>query len=155
MNDSWGYSAGDYNWKSTLQLIQNLVSCISGNGNFLLNVGPKPDGSMPEPSVKRLKEIGKWMKSNGESIYGAGRSPIHRQSVGLVTAKNKTAYLHAFHWIGKEICVGEIKSKVNSAYILSTGKKIKVKQEGERLFLYGLPKNPPDKYDTVIVMKMD
>ncbi|MFH0795829.1 MAG: alpha-L-fucosidase [Candidatus Omnitrophota bacterium] len=71
MNDHWGYAFGDHNWKTTTQLIHNLVRCVAGGGNYLLNVGPKPDGTIPLPSVRRLKKIGSWIKINGKSIYGA------------------------------------------------------------------------------------
>ncbi len=105
MNDNWGYSAGDKNWKSTRQLIINLIRCVSGGGNFLLNVGPKPDGTIPIPSVNRLKEIGAWMKENKESIYGTGAAPFGGGMVGLTTAKNNIVYLHIFRWPGEEIWV--------------------------------------------------
>ncbi|MCK4245240.1 MAG: alpha-L-fucosidase, partial [Candidatus Omnitrophica bacterium] len=70
----WGYIKNNPNLKSTTQLIQYLVTAASGGGNYLLNVGLKPDGTIPAPLVKRLKEIGAWMKENKESIYGCGRA---------------------------------------------------------------------------------
>jgi alpha-L-fucosidase len=154
INNNWGYMTGDDNWKSTRQLIYNLIRCAAGSGNYLLNVGPKADGTIPAPSVKRLKEIGKWLKKNGEAVYGTVRSPLSRNMVsGLVTEKDKKVYVNVYFWGGKEISIAGVKNKVKSAYILSTGKKVKVRQEGEKLFLYGLPKTPPDKYVSVIVQE--
>ena len=71
MNDSWGYAEADDNWKSTKTIVRNLVTCANGGGNYLLNIGPKPDGSVPEPSVHILTEVGKWMSKNGPTIYEA------------------------------------------------------------------------------------
>jgi alpha-L-fucosidase len=154
MNDNWGYSAGDHNWKSTTQLIHNLVRCASGAGNFLLNVGPKPDGTIPEPSVKRLKEIGAWMKVNGESIYGCGRCPFGGGMVGLTTAKGNTGYLHVFRWPGEELCIAGVKVKVSSARLLATGQRARIVQKDDRLFLLGLPRKAPDPHDSLIALKL-
>ncbi len=79
MNDTWGYKKNDNNWKSTKVLITNLIDIVSKGGNFLLNVGPTAEGVIPEPSVKRLKEIGEWMKINGEAIYGTKRWHVIRE----------------------------------------------------------------------------
>ena len=155
MNDNWGYSAGDRNWKTVRQLIQNLVRCASGAGNYLLNVGPRADGTIPEPSVKRLRRIGAWMRVNGESIYGSERCPFRGGMVGLTTAKGNIVYLHVFRWPGREITVAYVKNKVLSARILATGQEVEVTQKGDRVFLRGLPKRPPDPYDTVIAMELD
>jgi alpha-L-fucosidase len=70
MNDSWGYKRSDSNWKPTTVLLTNLIDIASKGGNFLLNVGPTVRGIIPEESVTRLKEMGKWLNINGEAIYG-------------------------------------------------------------------------------------
>jgi alpha-L-fucosidase len=155
MNDSWGYSAEDENWKSTRQLIHNLVRCASGGGNYLLNVGPKADGTIPEPSVKRLKEIGKWMKVNGEAVYGSGRCPFGGGMIGLTTAKDNTVYLHVFRWPGEEATIACVKNKVLSARILATNKEVDVTQENDRIHLRKLPVKASDPYDSVIKMELD
>ena len=154
MNDNWGYSVGDHNWKSTTQLIMNLVRCTGGGGNYLLNIGPKPDGTFPATSITRLREIGEWMKVNGESIYGCGQAPLGRTMVGLTTAKGNTIYLHVFRWPGEEICVAGVKKEVKSATMLATGKQASLEQKGQRLFLRGLPRKAPDPHDSVIVLKV-
>lgn len=61
MNGSWGYKSWDHNWKSSKTLIRNLIDISSKGGNYLLNIGPKPDGTIPEESIALLHEIGKWM----------------------------------------------------------------------------------------------
>jgi len=162
MNDHWGYHAGDKNWKSTKQLIINLVRCVSTGGNFLLNVGPKADGTIPATSIKRLKEIGNWMKKNRESIYGIKGSSFYSfyrdVSFGWsprVTTKGNIAYLHVFYWLGRELCISRFKNKVKSANFLASGKKVEVTQKNDRLFIKNLPDKEPDPYDTVIALKLE
>lgn len=96
MNDTWGYKTADNNWKSTQTLIQTLCDIASKGGNFLLNVGPAPDGLIPEPSVLRLREIGAWLKTNGEAIYGTSPSPFAELDWGRCTTKPSKIYLHVF-----------------------------------------------------------
>ena len=76
MNTTWGYSDHDHAWKKPAELIRNLCDIASKGGNYLLNIGPKGDGSIPEPSVQALQEMGAWMKANGEAIYGTQASPF-------------------------------------------------------------------------------
>ena len=87
MNRTWGYKSWDQDWKSKKTLIRNLVDIASKGGNYLLNVGPKADGTFPAPIVERLKGIGRWMKVNGEAIYATQASPCERPSWGRITRK--------------------------------------------------------------------
>jgi alpha-L-fucosidase len=154
MNDNWGYVPGNSKYKSTATLIRNLVRCVSGGGNYLLNVGPKPDGTFPAMAQIRLKQIGRWMKANSESIYGAGRAPFAiDEATGLTTAKGNTVYLHLFKWPGEEFVVSGVSVPVTSAKVLATGDRVSVAQEGGRLILRGLPKRAPDAWDSVIAVR--
>lgn len=153
MNYHWGYLASDFLWKHPKQMIHHLTGCASGEGNYLLNVGPKADGTIPEECVKRLKQIGKWMKVNGEAIYGSERAPFDSGSAGVVTAKGKRYYLIVHWWPGKEIFLPSVKVKIKAAHILATGQKVALEYRGERLILRNLPLKPPDVLSTVIVME--
>lgn len=160
----WGYIKNNPNFKTTVQLIQYLVTAANGAGNYILNIGPKPDGTVREEEVTRLKEIGKWMKVNGQSIYGSEGIPIPASEIGdwsggiigKTTAKGNDLYWHIFRWPGETASMPGLKNKVLSATILATGRKAKIEQKkGGRLFLTGLPKEPPDQNDTVIKLKLD
>jgi alpha-L-fucosidase len=99
MNDTWGFKADDHNWKSPETLVRHLVDSASKGGNYLLNVGPTADGEIPGPSVERLAAMGRWMKVNGESIYGTTASPFSAALPwGRVTSKANAVYLHVFDW---------------------------------------------------------
>ncbi|MDH7601860.1 MAG: alpha-L-fucosidase [Armatimonadota bacterium] len=154
---AWGYVHHESNFRSVPQLIQYLVTAASGEGNFLLNVGPKPDGTIRREEVWRLREIGNWLAVNGESIYGSERCPFTAKSVGLTTAKGNNAYVHVFRWPKQgEITVPGIKNEIKQATVLATGQKAIVERgTNARTFLKGLPKTPPDRYDTVIKLELD
>ncbi len=102
MNGHWGYNAADKNFKSTTDLVQKLCDIASKGGNFLLNVGPTAEGTIPAESVERLKEIGAWMRINGASIRGTQASPLAAApSWGRITMRrlpngNSLLYLHVF-----------------------------------------------------------
>ena len=92
INHSWGYDSHDKNFKSTKDLIHYLVKAAGNNSNFLLNVGPCPDGTIQPEFVKRLKELGVWLRKNGESIYGTRGGPIEPMSWGVATQKGNKIF---------------------------------------------------------------
>ena len=157
MNDHWGYNPADQNWKTTAQLIRNLVRCAHGNGNYLLNVGPDPDGLIPPESVTRLRQMGRWLRANGESVYGTEATSIrHVGPVQTVpTVKGNILYLHVCHWPGSELTVGSIDNQVLSVCFVDGNRPIDFKQAGSRVLLTGLPQYAPDEYDTVIALECD
>lgn len=94
LNDNWGYSASDTNYKSAQNVIRQLVECTSKGGNLILNVGPDARGNIPQKSVEILTEVGKWMDKNGESIYGCGICSIPKPEWGRITESKTHIYLH-------------------------------------------------------------
>lgn len=99
INHTWGWHAHDFNWKSSTEMLQYLVSNTSKGGNYLLNIGPKPDGSLPAPVVRRLKEMGAWMQSFGEGIYGAHPydAPVQKEvALTQKTDKNGHRIIYAY-----------------------------------------------------------
>jgi alpha-L-fucosidase len=125
MNDTWGYSAHDHNWKSAETLIRNLVDTASKGGNYLLNVGPTGEGLIPPASVERLKAIGQWMKVNGESIHGTAASPFKKLPFeGRCTAKGRELYLHVFRWPEQGLKLAGLETHVEGALALNGREKL-------------------------------
>lgn len=147
----WGYIRNNPNMKTETQLLQHLVTAAAGEGNFLLNVGPKPDGTIRKSERRRLKAIGSWLLTNGEAIHGSQRCALNNGMLGLWTAKGKTAYLCVFRWPGREAVIPLVGTKPVSATLLATGASLECRMEmNGRLVLGGLPKNPPHESMSVI-----
>lgn len=156
LHDHWGYCKGDTNWKSPRTIVWNLARCASGGGNYLLNVDPKPDGTIPGKPVKILEEVGEWLEVNGQSIYGTVRTKVNFPwgHNGVATMKDGGLYLHMFYW-AKEFALAPCKMDVKRAYILKTGEPVSFKSKGDRICFTGLPARPPDPLDTVIVLEYE
>jgi alpha-L-fucosidase len=117
MNDTWGYKIDDNNWKSSTTLIKNLIDCSSKGGNYLLNVGPTGLGEIPEPSVERLAEVGKWLRKNGSAIYGSTASPFPRALPwGKATQKPGKIFLHVFETSAGTITLTGLQAMIKKVY---------------------------------------
>lgn len=94
MNGMWGYKITDQNYKSTKTLIHYLVKAAGRNANLLMNIGPQPDGCLPAVAVQRLKEMGEWMKTYGETIYGTRGGRVSPRDWGVTTEKDNKIFVH-------------------------------------------------------------
>ncbi len=160
MNGTWGFKSYDHNWKSTTTLLRNLVDIASKGGNYLLNVGPTSLGEIPQPSIDRLKEVGQWMKVNGESIYDTSATPFAKLAWGRCTKKvegnSTTLYLHVFEWPedGELVVPGlNLKKASARAYMLANGKVVKLTSNDDCAVLK-VGKKAIDPIDTVVVLKV-
>jgi len=155
LNESWGYHAADDAWKNAKTIVRNLAYCAHDGGNYLLNIGPKPDGSIPEESVGVLTEVGRWMSRNAESIHTLDRCQPHRSNYAAFTRKGNTLYMHVYFWPGDTVSLGGLKSAVKSARLLANGQPVKFQQDRFRTRFTGLPAEPPDHPVTTIAIECE
>lgn len=162
MNDSWGYNLRDKYFKPAPMLIKKLVECVSKGGNMLLNVGPDAKGNFPGESAAILKEVGKWMEKNKESIYGCGMSDMPRPDFGRITQKGNKLYYHIFdNTIGPVPLIGIEKKDVKKIRLISAGAEVPVADNWVSnnypdITFADLGPNPvlPDPIDTVLEVEL-
>jgi alpha-L-fucosidase len=149
INNTWAYNANDHEFKSAQFLIRSLVEVASRGGNFLLNVGPQPDGQIQPEFQERLRAIGEWLSVNGDSIYGTTYGPIQGLAGIRTTGKANRIFIHVFDWPNSALEVGDVKVKVLSARLLATGQRLNVAQTEDKLKIE-LPQHAPDPNVTTI-----
>ncbi len=152
MNNSWGFNLTDRRHKSTRDLVHYLVKAAGNNANFLLNVGPMPNGRIQPEFVERLQEVGRWMAANSESIYGTRGGPIAPRSWGVTTQKGDTVYVHVLDYDDPVLALPTFSRKVKSARRLGGGAPVAVQQTASFLTLSLPPAR--DAYDTVIAVDL-
>lgn len=158
MNNSWGYTRDDHNYKSPDMVIKKLVECVSKGGNFLLNVGPDGNGEFPPEAVNILKALGEWMSINGESIYGCGKAYLPKPELGRYTQNGNTLYLHLYeNSLGPLPLMGIKKDEIQKAVKLHDNSEIHIStswvhSDYPDITFLDLGDNPilPDPVDTVI-----
>jgi alpha-L-fucosidase len=153
-NDSWGYKKSDKNFKTPKQLIHFLVNSAGRNANFLLNVGPMPNGRIQPEVVNQFAQIGAWTSEHGETIYGTRGGPVAPQEWGVTTRKEDKVYVHvldaeAAH--GEEIALPGLRAKVKSAKLFKGGGEVRFDESKNALYL---PKSARDAVDTVNVLEV-
>ena len=152
MNDTWGYKVNDHHFKSTKVLIQNLVDIASKGGNYLLNIGPSAEGLVPDESIVRLQQVGKWMDINGEAVHGTTNGPFNYLSWGRSTRKGQTLYLSVFNWPVNHTLHVPLKNSVTKVYLLDGKKTLSYKPGTDGLDI-SLPANAPDSIASVIAIQ--
>jgi alpha-L-fucosidase len=155
MNDSWGYQKADDDWKSPKTIVRNVVTCARGYGNYLLNIGPKGDGSIPEESVRILTDVGGWMDKHGDLIHKAELCTVTHSQMANFTRIGNKLYVHVHFWPGDVVSVGGLTNKVLSAKLYPSGKAVQFHQDPFRLQLAGLPAASPDPLVSVIEVECD
>jgi alpha-L-fucosidase len=161
MNDHWGFNDHDTAWKSSRDLLHMLADIASKGGNYLLNIGPRADGTFPPQSVERLATIGAWMKINGEAIYGTTASPFTSLPFGRCTQKSITGgtrlYVHIFDWpADNKVLLPGLLNKVQKAWALAdpARKALTVTSTHEGIAI-GLPGTATDAINSVIALEIE
>jgi alpha-L-fucosidase len=174
INHTWGFKKDDTDWKTPEDITFKLVDIVSKGGNYLLNVGPTAEGVIPQASQDNLRAVGRWLKVNGESIYGAGPTPLGEElgafdntrqdkkggplfvasTAWRCTTKPGKLYIHLFQWPSGNFEAGKVRGKVTKAYLLAdpSHKSLKVSQTGDKVSV-ALPPQAPDRLDSVLVLE--
>jgi alpha-L-fucosidase len=151
--EQWAWKPND-KLKSLKQCIDILVRTVGGDGNLLLNVGPMPGGEIEPRQMERLRELGAWLRANGQSIFGTRGGPFKPAAWGASTHQGDTIYVHVLDWKGSEtLPLPKIERKVTRASLLAGG-KVEFEQSGDGLALrVPLAAQPP--LATVIALRLD
>lgn len=148
MNKTWGYSITDKKYKSADVLIQKLVGSAGRNANYLLNIGPRPDGQFPAEAMDRLHAIGEWMKANGETIYGTRGGMVAPHDWGVTTQKGNTLYVHILKYQDTALFLPITGKKIANAKMFSGKQPVKV-MKANGGYLLELP-SAPKGVDTIV-----
>ena len=159
INRNWGYNAADHSFKSTETLLRNLIDVASKGGNYLLNVGPTAEGLIPQKEIDRLKGMGRWLKVNGEAIYGTAASPFEKPPWGRCTRKvradgNTTLYLNVFDWpTNGQLEVPVPNEPAACGLLADPSRKFQVTAGAAGLTVH-LTGNAPDKICSVVALNI-
>jgi alpha-L-fucosidase len=157
-NDSWAYAGYDENWKSPQEILHRLISCVARGGTYMLNIGPRGDGSVPARAAQALRVSGEWLHHHSEVIYGAGPSPWgHALPWGDVTVRDHKLLLSVFQWpAGGKLHVPGLKTTIRSANLLRDGKPDPVAHSREHGWtVLSLPPQAPDLLVSVVEVELD
>lgn len=152
-NDAWGYAWYDNNWKSSKEILSRTLSTVARGGTYMLNVGPKPDGTIPEQANLALTNAGTWIKRYPQALYGAKASPWkHALPWGDVTVQGNKIQLLVYEWpMNGHLYVPGLVKNIKSIYLLSDGKKRRLKHSIENAWLaIQIPNIAPEKLVSVI-----
>ncbi|MBU6313210.1 MAG: alpha-L-fucosidase [Actinomycetales bacterium] len=155
LNESYGFSAHDMNWKDTATVVRLLSDIVSKGGNLLLNIGPDAQGRVPEAAQKTLRGVGAWMKVNGEAIRGTTASPFQRLPWGRATQKPGALFLHVWEWPKDGRLVVPMQGTVRGARLLGSDVALKwgVSEQDAGRLVVELPAKPVDP--AVSIVRLD
>lgn len=164
INDSWGYQGNDRNYKSPSQVIRIFADCLSMGGNLLLDIGPMPDGTIPEEQAEVLKELGRWTSKHSQAVYGsvAGLPPGCFDGPSTMSADSTTVYLFLNGDGGGEIMLQGVMNRINKAVVVGNGTNLEFKEylrpswsSHAGVYFIKVPENVLDDELTVIGLSLD
>ncbi|HTI62150.1 MAG TPA: alpha-L-fucosidase [Gemmatimonadaceae bacterium] len=151
MNDSWGFNITDRKFKSTRALIGYLVKAAGNDANLLLNIGPRPDGTIQPEAVERLRAIGDWLRVYGASIYGTRGGPIRPRAWGATTRRGDSVFVHVLDWPDDVLALPDPGVQITGASMLRDGSRVKFTQSAHGVTVE-LPPASADEIDRVVVL---
>jgi alpha-L-fucosidase len=151
INNTWAYNIHDREFKSAKFLIRALVEVASRGGNFLLNVGPQPDGAIQPEFQERLRAIGEWLSMNGDSIYGTTYGPVQGIASLRTTAKANSVFVHVFDWPAGPLEITGLHAQVMRAHMLSTGQTLTFRQNASKLQINVAAQAPDPNVSTIVL----
>jgi alpha-L-fucosidase len=152
MNNSWGFNITDSSWKATPQLIGYLVRAAGSNANLLLNIGPRPDGTIQPEAAQHLREVGQWLQTYGTSIYSTRGGPVSPRSWGVTTQRGDTVFVHVLDWPDRLLALPIVGRRVTRATMLGSGAAVNFTQASDGLTLT-LPSDGASEPDRVVVLR--
>ena len=153
INNSWGFNKNDGSYKSTKALVHLLVKSAGYDANFLLNIGPRPDGTIQPEFVKRLAEVGDWLKAKGETIYGTRGGPVAPRPWGVTTIKGDRLFVHVLDWKDSVLALPKLDRPVKSATYFGTTKAVPFTADKDAVTLR-LDTTALDPIDTIVVLEL-
>jgi alpha-L-fucosidase len=153
MNGSWGFNITDRRFKTTRELIHYLVRAAGNDANLLLNVGPRPDGTIQPEAVTRLREMGRWMDTYGSSIRGTRRGPVAPRDWGVTTRRGDTVFVHVLDWPDRALSLPPLGKRVRRAVMLAGGAAVPVAETATGVTLT-LPAATGEEIDRVVVLEL-
>ena len=152
-NDSWAYAWYDQYWKSPQEILRRLIACVGRGGTYILNIGPKGDGTVPERAKQALRQSGKWISRYPQVVYDTQSSPWkHALPWGDVTRKRNTLFLCVFNWPSSgELYLPNLKSEIDSARLLNGENPESLNwKKSEDSVVFDLPPTAPEQLVSVI-----
>ena len=152
MNGAWGFNLWDRRFKSVRELVGYLVRAAGADANLLLNVGPRPDGTIQPEAVERLRAVGEWLKTYGASIYGTRGGPVPPRAWGVTTRRDSRVYVHVLDWPDRTLALPSWGARVTSAKMLGGGETVAFTDANGAITLT-LPAPAAGQFDRVVVLE--
>jgi alpha-L-fucosidase len=151
MNRSWGFNITDTAFKDVPDLVRYLVRAAGNDANLLLNIGPRPDGTIQPEFVERLQELGGWTERYGKSVYGTRGGPVPPRDWGVTTQRGDTVFVHVLDWADPVLSIPSVGGRVTRATALGSGETVSFSQTADAVTLE-LPAGGADEPDRVVVL---
>jgi len=153
MNNSWGFNITDRRFKSVRELIRYLVRAAGSDANLLLNIGPRPDGTIQPEAEERLRDVGRWLATYATSIYATRGGPVPPHEWGVTTQRADTVFVHVLSWPDRLLALPPLGARVVRARMLRTGAPVGVATSGAGVTLT-LPEGGDEEADRVVVLTL-